>query len=177
MTERPSTIYALCDPRTGAVRYVGKTVQPTLRRLVYHVHAARRGTRHLPISRWVWKLLKRKQRPTILEIESVLPGGDWASRERYWIASYRAAGAKLLNLTDGGEGLAGHKYAGTLHARRIAASMRRGANLSCEHCGGRFYRKRKEMKKSRSGSHFCSKGCYQAWQLGKPKIKSRGKPR
>lgn len=30
---------------------------------------------------------------------------DWQERERYWIAFYRQAGARLLNHTDGGEGI------------------------------------------------------------------------
>lgn len=167
-SSKPIVIYALCDPRTGAIRYIGKSWQPS-RRLIYHVYHARRGTRHLPVHRWIWQILKRGLRPTLLEIESVLPGADWASRERHWIENYRAVGAKLLNLTDGGEGLTGYLFAGTLHARRIAAKMRRGANLLCDECSKRFYQKLKEINKSRSGAHFCSRACYLTWQVGRTK--------
>jgi hypothetical protein len=45
--------------------------------------------------------------PVIQEIESA--GDNWAERERYWIAHYRAMTDKLTNICDGGEGVGGVK--------------------------------------------------------------------
>ncbi len=110
-------------------------------------------------------------RPDVIILETLAPNEDWAASERRWIALYRANGARLLNRTDGGEGLAGHKFAGTEHARKIAEAMRKGRTFACEQCSTEFWRKPHEIK---SGDcRFCSKQCYFVWQVGKSKPVSR----
>ena len=94
-------IYGLTDPRTGDLRYVGKTVKTLARRLSAHKAAARAGV-HRPCARWIRSLLLAGKEPAIFLIE-VAPSSDWAARECFWIGHYRGAGCRLLNLTDGGD--------------------------------------------------------------------------
>lgn len=154
--DRWVTIYALCQPinkwHTGPVRYVGKTVDTPSRRLRDHRYASRR--KDLPIHRW---LRKHAHEPDhIIHLERVPPGSDWAARERFWISKYRNDGCVLLNITDGGEGLAGRVMTAD-HKNKIADALRTGGHFDCEKCGTRFWRKRNEIEKG--NNRFCSRAC------------------
>lgn len=158
------TIYALSRPG-GPVRYVGKTIGTAARRLVYHLRGARRGDHH-PFCSWLRRCISEGVRPQITILEIVAPEADWAARERFWIAHYRRSGARLFNLTDGGEGLSGHHLT-EIHRERIAAKLRKGAWFNCEQCSARFWRKPRDIKAG--NSRFCTRACYFTWQVGKPK--------
>lgn len=144
---KATLIYALSD-EAGRIRYIGKTVHSLGKRLGQHKRASRRG--ELPVNRWL-----RKHHVSIGLLETVSPDGDWASRERYWIGQF----SNLLNLTQGGEGLAGHKFSDG-HKRKIAEALRTGAEFKCETCGAAFWRKLTEIK--RGNCRFCSRDCYAA---------------
>jgi hypothetical protein len=146
-------IYSLIDPRDRAVRYVGKTVRPLRARLADHKYRAKSG--YLPVSLWARKVLHIDCGPIIRLLETVPAGSDWASRERYWIDKYRSEGARLLNLTGGGEGLSGHRFTDE-HRSRIAAALRRGAEFVCR-CGQTFWRKPSAI--ARGEVKFCSRAC------------------
>lgn len=89
-------IYALTDP-TGEIRYIGKA-NNSRARFKGHLRDAKR--RKTPVYAWIRKLEKIGQRPglTVLEICD-----DWQSAEQRLIADHRAAGARLLNVADGGD--------------------------------------------------------------------------
>lgn len=153
-------IYALCQPvdkwRTGPVRYVGKTVQTPWNRVRAHITSARNHPK-LPVH---WWLRKHAHEPYhIRHLERVPPGADWAARERYWIAKFRAEGCDLLNMTDGGEGFAGLQRTDE-HRRKIGEALRTGAEFLCEQCGSAFWRKRSDIAKG--NNRFCCRECYQA---------------
>jgi len=152
------TIYALCDPASGEARYVGKTRYTTERRLTYHMSAARHSK--TASARWLMTLKVNGFRPSVAELEKVDVNADWQSREIFWIAHFRQMGARLLNLTDGGEGQHGRKIEGTDHARKISDSLRRGLHFLCEECGEKFWRKPSAI--SKGDCRFCSRACYQA---------------
>lgn len=101
---RPWYIYALTDPRDDAVRYVGWTLRPK-KRLIEHVYQARHKTNNRYIGNWLRQLLALGLRPGMRILETGM--GDWQEAEQRWIAHYRAAGARLTNLSDGGEGTPG----------------------------------------------------------------------
>lgn len=162
LAEGVTTIYALCES-DGRVRYVGKTIGTPERRLVYHIHHARKGGT-LPSARWIRKRVEAGFRPIIKVLELV--GANWAERECFWISFYRAVEPDLLNITDGGEGTLG-RVPSMEHRRKIAEALRTGAHFNCEVCGTKFWRKQRDIK--RGDSRFCSKGCYQVWQRGVPK--------
>lgn len=160
------TIYALCEPigkyEIGEPRYVGKTIQYPHERQRAHLRAAKCG--RLPVHQWLREQTETGATLCLRHLERVPPGGDWQDRERYWIAKFRADGFRLLNIMDGGEGWHGHKFAGTEHARKIGAALRRGAMFNCEQCGTAFWRKPHEITKG--DCRFCSRNCYQLSQRG-----------
>jgi hypothetical protein len=98
-------IYVLKNPRTQEVRYVGWTKRSINARMRDHISHARRkhGTHR---DRWILSLLSIGLDPLVEVLESG-EGAGWADAERRWIAFYRASGARLVNATDGGEGVAG----------------------------------------------------------------------
>lgn len=169
------TIYALCDPvdrwKTGTIRYVGKTSGVVWHRVRHHAYAAKRGS-GLPVHRWVRKHIEANDPFHIIHLERVPAGSDWAARERHWIEKCRAEASKpLLNITTGGEGLAGHSFS-SAHREKIAVALRRGSHFHCEHCGEAFWRKPRDI--ARGHNRFCSRRCYQTWQVGKPKGQHHG---
>ncbi len=113
-------IYGLFDPRTGALRYVGKAADPEVR-LREHLLRARKGGRvHLDC--WLRLLLHEETAPQMQVLERVPEDVAWQDRERFWISYYRERGADLLNLTDGGDGLSGCPLA----TREKMAAAKRG---------------------------------------------------
>lgn len=156
-SDRSTAIYALCE-EDFTPRYVGKTDYYLHVRHKAHIKAASRNPR-LPSQRWIAKRIAEGKRLVIRLIEYVPAGMDWAGRERHWISEYRAQGHRLLNLTDGGEGLSGHRFSRE-HREKIAAGVRTGASFACETCGAMFWRKLKDIKKG--DCRFCSRPCYAA---------------
>src|SRR5688500_13374027 len=101
-----TTVYALHDPSSGAIRYIGKTTGTPQRRLVGHLSEAKRLQDYR--SKWVRSILQAGLRPTMTVLEEVIGTlADGSLAERKWIAAHRGAGASLTNGTDGGEGMIG----------------------------------------------------------------------
>lgn len=161
-TPRVTAIYALCEYPSWRPRYIGKTVQYLHERHKAHIRDANRGSKR-PVNYWMRKQIANGQRLAIKLIEYVGPNADWAARERYWIAKYRVEQSDLLNLTDGGEGLSGHRFSHE-HKAKIAAALRTGAHFECEICAVQFWRKRKDIVKG--DCRFCSRACYSKSLLG-----------
>lgn len=154
-------IYALCEYPSWEPRYIGKTTQQLHERHKAHIRDAKRGAKR-PVCYWLRKQIADGRRLAIKLIEYA--GEDWAERERHWIATYRSP--RLLNLTDGGEGLSGHKFSQE-HKDKIAAALRTGSTLSCLQCSQSFWRKANQIQNG--DCKFCSRSCYFIWQRGKPK--------
>lgn len=94
-------IYVLLDPRTNEIRYVGKADCPD-GRLSRHLKEKGRTHRH----NWLANLRVVGLIPTMRVIEEC-PKTEWAEREAFWIAHYRALGCDLVNLCSGGNGAPG----------------------------------------------------------------------
>ena len=122
----PTTfIYTLSDPRTGFVRYVGKSNDPK-NRLARHLCESRaKQTCHRHC--WIASLLKEGVLPQLLIIEEC-DRLKWPDSERFWIASLRLAGCDLVNRSDGGSGNDGYKFSDELRAQFSA--QRKGRPLS-----------------------------------------------
>lgn len=125
MIERETRIYVLIDPTSKEIRYVGKTVKTLKNRLYGHITQSKDGKSDTYRDRWIRGLSAQGLRPEIREIE--VCGADWANRERFWIAHFRDAGARLTNHTDGGEGALGFRFT---EERRKQCSERLRAELS-----------------------------------------------
>lgn len=122
---RIASIYALTDPDSGVVRYVGRTIGCPKQRLRRHLGDARRGARTW-VARWLAKL---DAEPGLLLLEECSPERS-ASAETLWIAFFRRAGIALTNLTDGGDGGRGLRHGPEARAKIGAAH--RGKTVSAE---------------------------------------------
>lgn len=96
---RNPVIYALCDPSTGDVRYIGKSIRPR-ERLADHCNDPEINWR----TNWLRSLLAAGQRPILKVLEEVRSGDDWQDAERRWIAYGHEQGWNLTNGTSGGDG-------------------------------------------------------------------------
>ena len=111
-------IYALLD-KTGAIRYVGKTRKTLSWRLFEHIKEAKKGVKNHKCN-WIRSMLKVGLKLDIVLLDVV--EGYGCECERKWIARLRHEGARLTNLTDGGDGSQGYRPSKEtlvkLHARR-----------------------------------------------------------
>lgn len=92
-------LYALTCPDTGEIRYIGKAVNAQ-RRLSSHLAEKRRKA--FPVYCWIDSLRKHGKVPGLVVLERV-PDDGWQQHEIRLIAHYRAIGARLLNVADGGD--------------------------------------------------------------------------
>jgi hypothetical protein len=111
------SIYGLADPRDGRVRYVGKANDPA-RRLKAHLREMRRRT---PLYDWIGSLRKVGITPSLRVLE-IVHSGDWQEAEKRQIAAHRAAGARLLNIADGGDEPYCDKETRAQNGRKVAAT-------------------------------------------------------
>lgn len=111
------TVYALAHPETGEIRYVGKTIAVPRDRLKTHMRAAYGRMAHTRLSRWLRTLPSEPQLLTLEECSEA----DAGTAERRWISELREQGARLTNLTDGGEGIPGFRLSRE-HREKIAAA-------------------------------------------------------
>lgn len=130
-------VYLLRDPRDNAIRYVGWTLLAPDERLREHLRERQRNNRHHR-ARWIKCLARLQLAPTIHVVQRGR-GDGWADAERKWIARCRADGCDLVNGTDGGEGVPGHRHSEETR-RRLSEIMRgrevpalQGRPLSAEH--------------------------------------------
>lgn len=93
-----ASIYALCDPDTAEVRYIGKANDPE-KRLLGHIRDAK--VRQTPVYAWIRKLTAAGLAPEMVVIRRGCK--DWKAEERALIAAGRALGLRLLNVADGGD--------------------------------------------------------------------------
>lgn len=118
-------VYALLDSEES-IRYVGLTHGNAYFRLRTHINSARRGSQY-PVHRWIRKHDYEVQ-VAVLEIDPP----DILLAEQQWIADRRAAGDRLLNCTDGGEGTIGIEVSAETRAKMSLAAKRRGGRPMSE---------------------------------------------
>lgn len=99
-------IYALKDPDTGQIRYVGASINPTKR---FKQHLQSKETNHR--AKWIKSLRMANLMPVLGHVDEV-PEDYWQAVEAAYIQFYRNLGCDLVNGTDGGEGvsLPGEKH-------------------------------------------------------------------
>jgi hypothetical protein len=96
-------IYALRDPVTGEVRYVGKADDPVYR-LRQHLKPGNLAAEETYKTHWLRLLVAQGLKPSLEVLEQV-PKEQWEDAERRWIAHFLALGAPLTNSNDGGGGM------------------------------------------------------------------------
>lgn len=100
MSNQTVYIYFLCEPDTGDIRYIGKTIMPE-GRLRNHTND------RVPCHRtnWIKGLKARGLEPEMVIVEEIKGDWPWQESERYWINYAKAHGCRLVNSTDGGDGV------------------------------------------------------------------------
>jgi predicted DNA-binding protein YlxM (UPF0122 family) len=99
-------IYALIDPNTGNIRYIGKSNNP-VKRLSGHIAGCKKSPTHK--NNWITSLLKENKKPSLKIIDEV-PINEWQMWEIFYIEKYRKEGFELTNLSDGGSGPTFQEY-------------------------------------------------------------------
>ncbi len=122
-------IYVLIDPRSGLVRYVGRSVSPHLR-ISGHIADAKNMRDVANKGKWLRSLLKAGKRPIVAIVDTV-PESLRDEHEIWWVAAYRRQGVRLVNSCDGGGGIVGYKHSPERIAK-FTASLR-GKCKSYEH--------------------------------------------
>lgn len=89
-------IYALVDPVTEEIRYIGKA-ENCETRLRSHIRASRRADFYC--SRWIRSLITE---PKLIILDTV-PKNNWQFFECAYIKLYRELGFRLTNTSNGGE--------------------------------------------------------------------------
>ncbi len=103
----PIVIYGLYDPRTDELRYIGKTSTSLEGRLWQHINDAKKGMKTYKSS-WIKLLLQFGMEPYIKVLGETTEKA-WQEDEKAWIAKAKEEGARLTNLTKGGDGLIGFR--------------------------------------------------------------------
>ena len=93
-------IYTLSDPKTGLVRYIGKTKYIN-KRLYQHLRDCNKSNNHKNF--WIRSLLNENLMP-IFDLIDEVEENEWQYWESFWICQFKSWGFKLTNSTDGGEG-------------------------------------------------------------------------
>lgn len=124
------TIYALTDP-TGAIRYVGKTIDP-----VYRLRCHRRILVKAPHSYrgcWIYSLQQQGAQPDMVVCDTCDDKVTANELERAWIKLFRGAGMPLTNLTDGGDGISGLHHSIEARKKISEAGLRNQHSLGYKH--------------------------------------------
>jgi hypothetical protein len=99
--QAPATaVYALIDPRSDQLRYIGKALDVGQRDRNHFNQGKYERSRK---GAWIRELRAAGLRPDLIVIEECTPD-ESATREKYWIARARWRGIPLLNMKHGGQG-------------------------------------------------------------------------
>lgn len=95
-------IYALIDPTTGFIRYIGKGTNPKARYCA-HIRDAKNPDKNSRKIAWIRSLLYKCEKPILYIIEEVNKA-ELNIREKLYIKVFRELGIPLTNMTEGGDG-------------------------------------------------------------------------
>lgn len=117
-------VYGLRLRGTYEYRYVGLTTYGARKRLRSHKKSARQG-RKLPVNDWLRKDFNLVN--VVIDVLEHFPDRDFKLlnfREQFWIAALKESGHRLLNLTDGGDGVRG--FSPSLETRKLMSEKAKG---------------------------------------------------
>ena len=118
-------IYALLDPITKEVRYVGKADKPSKR---FRRHLRENSTEATHKARWIKVLLDNGLRPLLEVIDEVLQS-EWKAAEAAYISFYKEEGCNLVNGSPGGDGF-GSREDNPNFGKTLSASTRAKLSLA-----------------------------------------------
>jgi hypothetical protein len=94
-------IYALIEPITLEIKYIGKTKQLLNKRLSAHLCESNKS--NTKKNTWLRSLKSKGLKPKIEELDCVSEL-EWEFWEQYWISQFKAWGFDLKNTDEGGKG-------------------------------------------------------------------------
>lgn len=149
-------IYALIDPITNELRYIGKTIN-IKKRLSRHI--TERNLFDSYKDRWIRKLVDLSYKPIIIVIDYVLEN-EWEYWEKFYISYYKMIGCRLTNGTIGGITMPSNK--GKKHSeerKRKNSEARKGKPIPWMNTGKeRTEEHRKNLSNSLKGRKSPNKG-------------------
>lgn len=117
-------IYALCEPGTRTVRYIGKADDPKKRLRDHRSSSVKKKT---PLGEWLRSLILRAESPDLIILRGV-PVDLWEIAEERYIRLARGCGMDLVNSNGGGGGVVKH----TLETREKLSAKQLGTTRSPE---------------------------------------------
>jgi len=114
------TVYGLVDSETLELRYIGITIKTPEERLKEHLRNTYEHDGSYHVHRWI---RQSTYRPSIVILER--NPVDLFEAERLWIADLRSQGARLTNMTDGGDGTIGYVFDEEVKAKMSASANAR----------------------------------------------------
>lgn len=121
-------VYGLFDPFTGELRYIGKSSNGMYRPKQHLSKSFLSKKTHL--YNWINKVIKNGGEPEI-KILARCTKKNLADKEIELIAKAKSEGARLTNMTDGGEGAFGRKM--SEEGRKRISLAHKGKKLPREH--------------------------------------------
>src|ERR1019366_4917156 len=97
--EKDICIYALLDPFTGLLMYIGQTIQG-FKRISEHFHKCDKRNPNGLLSKskvWISNLKKQNQIFKVVYIQYFDNSETIDESEEFWISFFRSSGAELLN--------------------------------------------------------------------------------
>ncbi|RVN04655.1 GIY-YIG nuclease family protein [Sinorhizobium meliloti] len=153
-------VYALVDSRQPKdFRYIGITNNPKARLSLHLSRAQKEGWKK---SRWIGSVIDAGGTVLMGVIATGLTQDDAMAMEVRLIAEHRASGSRLMNLTDGGDGVKGQVQSAEARAKKSAAM--KGKPKSAEHVANMSEAKRgiKQSDKARANMSAAHKARYDA---------------
>lgn len=109
-------IYLLHHPASKQL-YIGKSAKGMKRPRGHSEPGQLKHYAHLPRAKWIQSLKKRGLEAQIVILEVCASPNDLDEAERFHISYFRSLGFRLLNLTDGGDGINGYRHSDKARAR------------------------------------------------------------
>lgn len=95
-------IYALIDPITGHVKYIGKAKLAKKRYSQHMTRSRSNNNSKTYCYDWIRSLTKKSLKPELLVLDKV-EESEWKFWEQHYISLYKSFGYKLTNLNNGGD--------------------------------------------------------------------------
>jgi hypothetical protein len=122
-------IYALVDPLSNGVRYIGKSSRAMVRPRS-HFCPSNLAKDRSHKGNWIRSLRDWGLLPTILILESFASHELLSDAECFWISQGKGIGWDLTNLTQGGEGVPGRPF--SAESRAKVSAKNKGRKMSLE---------------------------------------------
>lgn len=136
-------VYALSDPKTDELRYIGQTEQLPATRLRQHVKDCGRYSNHC--AHWIKNLKKQGFKPFMEILQKCSTVEELNEAEIYWISQFRALGFRLTNISHGGENTTKGTKLTAKNRLAIAASL--GSKPFRDHLGNVYFSKSEAQRK------------------------------